>query len=80
VEHDNVTYARVSLTLPVINNAANVIFVLTGEEKAEIARRVIRERDTGLPAARVQPSEGTLLFVLDSEAASLMAKKDIVQR
>jgi 6-phosphogluconolactonase len=80
VEHDNVTYARISLTLPVINNAANVIFVIMGEGKAEIARRIISERDPGLPAARVEPSEGTLLFVLDAEAASLIAKKDTVQR
>ena len=80
VEHDNVTYARVSLTLPVINNATDVIFIVMGKGKAEIARRVISERDSGLPAARVAPSEGTLLFVLDSEAASLMAKKDTVQR
>jgi 6-phosphogluconolactonase len=80
VEHEKVRYARISLTLPVINNAANVIFVLTGESKAAIARQVIMERGLGLPAARVEPSEGTLLFVLDSEAASLISKKDIVQR
>jgi 6-phosphogluconolactonase len=80
VEHEEVRYARISLTLPVINNAANVIFVVTGEGKAEIARRVISERDSGLPAARVEPSEGTLLFVLDSEAASLISEQDTVQR
>jgi 6-phosphogluconolactonase len=80
VEHDNVMYTRISLTFPVINNAANVIFVIAGDSKAAIVKRVIRDGDLGFPAARVDPSDGTLLFVLDSEAASLISKKNTVQR
>jgi len=79
VEYDHVRHARISLTLPVINNAANVIFVVTGERKAAIIKRVIKERQVVFPAAMVEPSNGTLMFVLDSEAASLMSKKDNVQ-
>jgi 6-phosphogluconolactonase len=79
VQHDNVIYVRISLTLPVINNAANVIFVVTGQSKAAIVKRVISESGSGFPAARVEPSDGTLLFVADSEAALLMSKKDNVQ-
>jgi 6-phosphogluconolactonase len=78
-EYDHVRYARISLTLPVINNAANVIFVVTGERKAAIVKRVIEERQVVFPAAMVEPLNGTLMFVLDAEAASLMSKKDYVQ-
>ncbi len=60
---------RVTLTLPVINNAENVMMLATGAEKADIVRRVIEERDESLPAARVRP-KGKLLYVLDREAAA----------
>jgi 6-phosphogluconolactonase len=79
VERDNVMYTRISLTLPVINNGANVIFVVTGKKKAAIVKRVIGERDLGLPATRIEPLDGTLLLVLDSDAASLVSKKDYGQ-
>jgi len=79
VEHDYVMYAGISLTLPVMNNAAKVIFVVTGKSKAAVVKRVIRQRDLGLSAARVEPPDGTLLFLADSEAALLMSKKYNVQ-
>jgi len=75
VEQDHVTYSRISLTLPVINNAANVIFVVTGERKAAMVNRVIRERDVGLPAARVEPSDGTLLLFSTRKRHRLCRKR-----
>ncbi len=62
---------RVTLTLPVINNAENVIMLATGKEKANIVKRVIEEQDESLPAAQVKP-KGKLWYVLDGEAASEM--------
>lgn len=61
---------RVTLTLPVINNAREVIFLVTGKGKAPIVRRVVEERDGRLPASLVAPAEGRLSFLLDKEAAS----------
>jgi 6-phosphogluconolactonase len=60
---------RVTLTLPVINNTEKVAVLLRGENKSEIARRVIEERDASLPASLVEPRNGRLLFLLDSMAA-----------
>ena len=43
---------RMTLTLPVLNAGRDVLFVVTGADKADPVRR-IREGDTELPAARV---------------------------
>lgn len=60
---------RITLTFPVINNAENCIFVLTGKEKAAIIKKVYCENDQSFPAARVNPVEGQLYFLMDPEAA-----------
>jgi 6-phosphogluconolactonase len=68
-------YQRVTLTLPVINNARNIIFLVTGKEKANAVKEVMEEKNPLLPASMVRPVKGTLSFVLDSEAASLLSTK-----
>jgi 6-phosphogluconolactonase len=61
---------RVTLTLPVLNAAANVIFLVSGEAKAKPARET-RSAGSELPAAQVRPA-GRLLWILDRAAASLL--------
>jgi 6-phosphogluconolactonase len=56
--------SRVTLTLPVLNRGRRVVFLVRGEEKAGIVRRVIWEKDPNLPAVRVRPA----VFLLDREA------------
>ncbi len=68
-EHD-----RISLTLPVINRAAAVFFLVTGKPKAAIIRRILEEREAGLPASLVNPTHGEVLFLLDRGASSLLSK------
>lgn len=64
--------ARITLTLPVINKARNVIFLVTGAGKSEIMRRLIEEGDESLPAAKVAPESGEALFLCDKDAAALL--------
>jgi 6-phosphogluconolactonase len=66
---DGNKHNRVTLTLPVINNAANVFMLVTGDAKAAMVRRVVQERDHSLPAALVRP-KGRLFYVLDTAASS----------
>ncbi|KAK9751609.1 Glucosamine-6-phosphate isomerases/6-phosphogluconolactonase [Popillia japonica] len=56
---------RITLTLPVVNNARNCIFVATGVEKADIAKKVLIDKDERLPAARVQPNSGNLNWIVE---------------
>lgn len=61
---------RVTLTLPVLNNALRVIFLASGGEKREILRQVLRVQESGsLPFSRVSPKQGRVTWLLDSTAA-----------
>lgn len=63
---------RVSLTGPVLNNAAYVSFLVTGKSKATRMAQIINHEPeaSALPAYHVQPGPGRLSFYLDREAAS----------
>ena len=65
-------HKRITITLPVINNAENIIFLVTGEGKSGVLRRVILEQDGQLPATLVRPSRGRLIFLTDRASACLL--------
>jgi 6-phosphogluconolactonase len=69
---------RVTMTAPFINQAARVAFLVTGAAKAPIVRDVIygRADPERRPAQLVQPSGGELRWLLDREAARLVAPAD----
>jgi 6-phosphogluconolactonase len=62
---------RMTLTLPVLNAARAVVFIVGGAEKAPIVREVVRGSDPSreFPAALVQPTDGELWWMLDRAAA-----------
>jgi 6-phosphogluconolactonase len=59
---------RLTLTLPVINAARAVLFLVQGASKRNALARV-RRRDPGVPASHVQPVDGELHFIVDQAAA-----------
>ncbi len=63
---------RVTVTLPLINAAKNVTFLVSGEEKAVRLQQVLEAvgDDHPLPAQYVQPQPGQLSWFLDNAAAS----------
>lgn len=63
---------RLTLTFPVINNAANIMIIVSGEEKAEAAAQVLEGefRPEDFPAQLVNPQNGNLYWLLDAAAAS----------
>ena len=65
---------RITLTLPVINNARNVTVLLSGTNKSGIAKRVIEGQDRSLPASHIKPRDGKLIFLLDRKAASGLSR------
>jgi len=65
---------RITLTLPVINHAAQIHFFVTGAEKAEALRATL-EGALDLqefPAQAVQPVNGQVIWWVDEKAASLL--------
>jgi len=61
---------RLTLTFPVLNAAARVVFLVAGAEKAKIVRAVLSEQAL-LPAALVRPTDGELVWLTDRAAAGL---------
>jgi 6-phosphogluconolactonase len=62
---------RLTLTLPVINNARHAVFLVTGTDKADIVAKILEgENGTRYPAAGVAPTEGKLTWLLDADAAA----------
>jgi 6-phosphogluconolactonase len=65
---------RVTLTLPVINGARNVLFLVSGSEKQDIVRRVLASPGpaSAIPATLVNPSDSPVHWMLDSGAGALV--------
>lgn len=62
---------RLTLTVPVINHAAHVVFLITGKSKASVLREVLEgeHRPQRFPSQLMRPVDGTLVFIIDREAA-----------
>jgi 6-phosphogluconolactonase len=69
---------RLTLTLPVLNAAARLVFLVAGEDKAERLKEVLTGESAGgqaplpapLPAQCVRPAAGELEWLVDAPAAS----------
>ena len=67
---------RMTLTLPVLNAAHHLLFLVTGAEKAEVLQRVVEgTARPPLPAQSVRPKDGELVFLADAAAARLVAPR-----
>jgi 6-phosphogluconolactonase len=66
-------FRRISLTPRLLNAAQLVVFLVSGQAKAQALKRVLEDPDCDLPARSIQPSEGHLVWMVDRAAASLLA-------
>jgi hypothetical protein len=62
---------RLTLTLPILSEASHVFFLVSGAGKSRAFRAALDERTNPrtCPAAAVRPSNGTLTWWADAEAA-----------
>lgn len=67
---DKLKAHRITMTLPLLNNGAYVLFLVSGADKADALQRVFAGGD--LPAALVRPGKGRLLWMVDREAAGAL--------
>lgn len=65
---------RVTATGKLINNAREVIFIVTGSGKAQRVAQIIHHHPgwEALPASLAKPTDGQLIWLLDEAAASLL--------
>lgn len=66
--------SRITLTLPAINAAARVVFLVAGADKAATVARVLTgpANPVEFPAQAVQPGTGMVLWLLDRAAAAAL--------
>jgi len=66
---------RISFTFPVLNHAAEVLFLASGRGKADIVRQLLEgKNEPPLPAQQVLPENGNLVWMLDEDAAAKLAR------
>lgn len=65
---------RITLTAPAINNAANIINMVAGLEKAPALTAVLERvyEPEQLPAQMIQPVNGNLLWLVDTAAGRML--------
>jgi 6-phosphogluconolactonase len=68
---------RITLTLPVLNAARCITFLVSGTDKATVLREVLEENVPAeqYPAKLVKPSDGKLIWLIDRAAASQLTNK-----
>jgi len=68
---------RFTLTPPVFNHAALLMFLVSGPEKAEAVRDVLEGNHDPerLPAQVIHPENGTVRWLLDQAAASMLSSR-----
>lgn len=63
---------RVTLSFDAINFSKNIIFMVTGSEKAMIMNKIFHDNNQELPVSYVNPKRGSIKWVIDREAAELL--------
>ncbi len=71
--------SRISMTFPTINHARTVMFLVAGAAKARILHNVLEGPFGVYPAQRVQPIDGTLLWLVDADAAAFLSPQTVQQ-
>lgn len=75
VKGGNPNVDRISMTVPLLNQARHIVFLITGEDKAKTVQTVLEDRQIRLPAQKIRPLNGQLTWLLDRGAASLLYRK-----
>jgi 6-phosphogluconolactonase len=67
-------HSRITLTLPALNHASHILFLASGHAKAAVVHEIVEDGNPKqYPAGLVQPVNGTVTWMIDQEAAGLLA-------
>ena len=72
VKGGNPYVSRLTMTYPILNHARHIVFHVSGKDKSEILRSIFQDRQSGLPAQRIKPVNGKLIWLIDRDAAILL--------
>ncbi len=63
---------RLTMTLPLINEGKNVIFLVSGDSKANILKEVLEQPEKQYPSQSIKPRSGNLDWYVDQAAVRLL--------
>ncbi len=71
-ENPGIAHKRITMTMPVLNHAKRVMFMVSGTSKADVVDQILNQKEKGkfLPASRVKPVNGDIIWFLDRNAAA----------
>lgn len=71
---------RITMTLPILNNARHIIFMVSGSSKARVLSEIIEHPDKRrrYPAGLIQPTHGDVQWLVDREATVHLTDKTVV--
>lgn len=70
---EKLNQSRITLTIPVLNAATRVVFLVAGDDKATVLKRVLRDPSgEQYPVQFIRPGSGSVKWMLDSQAARLI--------
>lgn len=67
---DSHPHKRITFTLRPINKARLVLMLVSGHRKADAIREVLVNENHALPATRIFPQNGRIVWIIDEDAAS----------
>ncbi len=68
---------RITLTLPALNHAAQILFLVSGRSKATVLSEILRDgyKKDQYPAGLIRPIQGGLLWLTDQEVSSKLKRQ-----
>ena len=76
VSGGNPNVGRLTLTYHVLNSARHVAMLVSGGGKAEMVKRIVTGEPPLLPGHYIQPTSGSMTWLLDRSAAALLPEGD----
>ena len=65
---------RITMTLPLLNQAHHIVFLITGEAKSRTVQKVLEDSKIRLPAQKIRPLDGQVTWLMDRGAAALLRR------
>ena len=68
--------SRLTMTYPTLNQARRLVILVCGKGKAAVLKTLFEDKQARLPVGRISPTNGTLTWLVDQDAAVALVKEE----